>query len=67
MGQETGFAGTKRYPATSAVRSRSDGGDQSRVGWLAVGGAAPLRGGDSPELGWVRAIVVPGSPELATK
>jgi hypothetical protein len=36
----------------------------NREGWLAVGGAAPSRGMKSPELGRVRAMVVPGSPEL---
>jgi hypothetical protein len=45
MGPDTGRAGAKRYPTISAMRSRSDGGDQSREGWLAAGGAAPLRGG----------------------
>jgi hypothetical protein len=29
-----------------AVRARSDGGDQSREGRTAAGGAAPLRGGE---------------------
>jgi hypothetical protein len=29
-----------------AVRSRSDGGDQTREGRMAAGGAAPLRGGE---------------------
>jgi hypothetical protein len=43
--------GAKRYPATSTVRSRSDGGDQSREGWLAVGGAAPPHGGEVAGVG----------------
>jgi hypothetical protein len=41
----------KRYPAISALRSRSDGGDQSREGWLAEGGAAPPRGGEVAGVG----------------
>jgi hypothetical protein len=50
MGPNTGRAGAKRYPATSAVRSRLNGGDQSREGWLAAGGAAP-RGGEVIRVG----------------
>jgi hypothetical protein len=34
----------KQYPVISAVRSRSDAEDQSREGWLAAAGVAPLRG-----------------------
>jgi hypothetical protein len=41
----------KRYPAISVVRSRSDEEDQSREGWLAAGGAAPLRGGEIAGVG----------------
>jgi hypothetical protein len=46
MGLDKGRVGVKRYPAISAVRSRSDGGDQNREGWLATGSAAPCRGGE---------------------
>jgi hypothetical protein len=38
--------GAMRYPAISAVRSGSDGGDQHREGLTAVGGAASSRGGE---------------------
>jgi hypothetical protein len=31
---------------------------------MATGGAAPSRDDESPELGWVHAMAVPGSPEL---
>jgi hypothetical protein len=41
----------KRYPAISVVRSRSDGEDQSREGWLAAGDAAPLHGGEVTGVG----------------
>jgi hypothetical protein len=51
MGPDTGRTGVKRYPAISAVRSRSDGGDQIREGWLAAGGAAPLCGGEVAGVG----------------
>jgi hypothetical protein len=51
MGPDTGRAGAKRYPATSTVRSRSNGGDQSREGWLAAGGAASPRGGEVAGVG----------------
>jgi hypothetical protein len=46
MGPDTGRAGAKRYPAISAVRSGSNGGDQHREGLTAAGGAAPSRGGE---------------------
>jgi hypothetical protein len=65
MGLDTGRAGAKRYPTIMVVRSRSDGEIKARrVGQLR---AAPLllAAVRSPELGRVRATVVPGSPELA--
>jgi hypothetical protein len=51
MGRDTECASAKRYPATSTVQPRSDGGDQSREGWLAACGAAPLRGGEVAGVG----------------
>jgi hypothetical protein len=51
MGLDIGRVGAKQYPATSTVRSRSDGGDQSQEGWLAAGGAAPLHGGEAAGVG----------------
>jgi hypothetical protein len=51
MGPNTGRASAKRYPAISAVRSRSDKGDQSQEGWLAASGAAPLRVGEVAGVG----------------
>jgi hypothetical protein len=46
------------------MRSRSDGGDQTGRGERLR--AAPLlfAAVKSPELGWVRATAVPGSPKL---
>jgi hypothetical protein len=56
-----GRACAKRYPAIWAVRSRSDGGDQT--GGAERLWAAPLLSTavKSPELGQARARVVPGS------
>jgi hypothetical protein len=54
----------QRYPAISAVRSRSDGGDQiGRGEWLLAALLLPTAV-KSPELGRVRATAVPGSSEL---
>jgi hypothetical protein len=54
----------KWYPAVQAVRSRSDGGKQTRE--KDVREAAPLlfTAVRSPELRQARARVAPGSPEL---
>jgi hypothetical protein len=51
MGPDIGRAGAKRYPVISAVRSRSNWGDQSREGWSAAGGAAPPCGGEVAGVG----------------
>jgi hypothetical protein len=39
-------AHAKRYPAIWAMRSESDGGDQTGEGRMTAGGAAPLRGSE---------------------
>jgi hypothetical protein len=41
-----GRACVKRYPTIWAVRSGSDGGDQTEEGQTIAGGAAPLHGGE---------------------
>jgi hypothetical protein len=51
MCPDKGHAGAKRYPAISAVRSGSDGGDQHLDGLTAAGGAAPSRGGEVARVG----------------
>ena len=51
MCPDTGHAGAKRFPAISAVRSGSDGGDQHLEGLTAAGGAAPSRGGEVAGVG----------------
>jgi hypothetical protein len=51
MGPVTGRACAKRYPAISAVRSGSDGGDQLWEGLTAAGGAAPSRDGEVTGVG----------------
>jgi hypothetical protein len=51
MGSDTGHASAKRYPAISAVRSGSDGGDQHQEGSTTAGGAAPSRGGEVAQVG----------------
>jgi hypothetical protein len=43
--------GREAVSVISAVRSRSEGGDQSRECCLATGGAAPLRGGEVAGVG----------------
>jgi hypothetical protein len=50
-------------PAVRAVRSESDGGDQTGK-QMAAGGAAPHVAVKSPELRRARAKVASGSPEL---
>jgi hypothetical protein len=47
----TGRAGAKRFPAISAVRSGSTGGDQHWEGLTAAGDAAPSRGGEVTGVG----------------
>ena len=65
MGPDIGRAGMKRYPTILTVRSRSDGGDQSREGWLVWAASLLFEAVRSLEWGRVRATAVPGSPELA--
>jgi hypothetical protein len=51
MGPNTGRTDANWYPAISAVRSGSDGGDQHREGLTTAGGAAPSRGGEVTGVG----------------
>jgi hypothetical protein len=64
VGQGARRACAKRYPTVRAVRSRSDGGNQTVE--TDVREAAPLLSAAmrSPELRLVRARVASGSPEL---
>jgi hypothetical protein len=54
----------KRYPAISAVQSGLNGGDQTRRGERLRAASLLPTAVKSPELGRVRAMAVPGSPEL---
>jgi hypothetical protein len=65
MGPDTRRAGTKRYPAISAVRSGSDDGDKHREGLTAVSGAAPSRSGEVAGVGAGACYGGFGSPGLA--
>jgi hypothetical protein len=59
-----GRACAKRYPAIWAVRSRSNGGDQTRGDERLRAALLISTAVRSPELRQARARVAPGSPEL---